>query len=143
MSRRRKPGILALPSNVKMSDIDFQPTWQEVEWERWQRAKVEYERDIQAESIKELALLAVIIEQDKREQALEEFHLKREKFYLDQQAEDARQIAAYMAAMQTALDKPALDKLKARLARVASEIASTDRYIERETLKARGVYRGR
>jgi hypothetical protein len=144
VSRRQR--IFVLPPGVNLEDIDWRPNAEDIAHERWLREKAEFERNWLIEAQKKLALIARLVEQDKREQQLEEWHQRRETFYREQaekqSAEDQRQIARYLTEMQTALDKPALDALKARLERAAREIKSTDAYIEREELKRRGVVRG-
>jgi uncharacterized protein with von Willebrand factor type A (vWA) domain len=146
MSRRR-PTILALPANVRFDQLDFLPTWQELEWERWLRAKAEYEKTWLENAQRELALLACIIERDQRESALEEFHLRRQAFHLEQaakqEAEDKRQMEAYIAALQKNLDAPRLKAELARLERIALEIKKENARIERAELERRGVIRGR
>jgi len=143
---RRKPTILALPAGVKFSDLDFKPTWQEIAWERWLRAKAEYEKTWLEAAQKELAILACIVERDARENALEEFHQRRQKFYREQaakqEAEDHRQIQQCLDDLQKQLDAPRLNAELAKLGRVAKEIKRENARIERVALKARGVLRG-
>ena len=145
MSRRR-PTILALPAGVKFSDLDFKPTWQEIEWERWLRAKAEYEKEWLEAAQKELAILACIIERDARENALEEFHQRRQKFYREQAEKEAerdrQEIDKYLAEQQRILDAPRLNAELAKLARIGREIKRENMRIERAELKRRGVLRG-
>src|SRR5438445_8705003 len=142
MSRRR-PTILALPAGVRFDQLDFQPTWQEIEWERWLRAKAEYEKTWLENAQKELAILACIVERDARETALEEWHLRREKFHLEQaakqDAEDQRQILAYLAAQQKALDAPAYNAMLARVQKAGADIRRQNDEIEMAELKRRDV----
>lgn len=146
MSRRR-PTILALPAGVKFSDFDFQPTWQEVEWERWLRAKAEYEKTWLEAAQKELAILACIVERDARENALEEFHQRRQRFYREQAEKEAeqdkRQMELYLADLQKQLDAPRLRAELSKLECIGREIKRENARIERTELMRRNVVRGR
>jgi hypothetical protein len=146
MSRRR-PTLLALPSGVKFSDLDFKPTWQEIEWERWLRAKAEYEKTWLENAQKELALLACIVERDARENALEEFHQRRQKFYREQAEKEAerdrQEIEKYLTEQQRILDAPIYNALVARVNKAGDQIRKDAAHFERQELLRRGVVRGR
>jgi len=141
--RRQFPSVLALPDGLKMADIDFKLTAADHEYEKHVRLQQKYERDWFETATKELALIAVQIEQDKRDQSLEEFHQKREAWYREQEAKDHAAISKYLAEMQRLLDKPAYDKLMARVEAAGRDIKRQNAEIEKDALKRRGVYRGR
>lgn len=145
MSRRR-PSILALPANVRFDQLDFKPTWQEIEWERWLRAKAEFEKTWLEAAQKEVALIACIIDRDARETALEEWQIRYEKFHREQaekQAEeDRRQMEACIASLQKEMDAPRLKLELARVERAAKDIRKQNAEIERAALARRGLIRG-
>ena len=139
----KRPAIFVLPFGESLADYDFKPTPAEREYDKHVRMQAQFERDWFETATKELALIAVEIEQENRDAALEEFHLKREAWYREQQEKDAAAIGKYLGEMQRLLDKPAYDKLMARVEAAGRDIKRQNAEIEKDALKRRGVYRGR
>jgi hypothetical protein len=139
----KRPATFVLPFGMSLADFDWKPTAAEREYDKHVRLQERYQREWLETAVKELALIAVQIEQDKRDAALEEFHQKREAWYREQQEKDAAAISKYLGEMQRLLDKPAYDKLMARVEAAGRDIRRQNAEIERDALKRRGVYRGR
>jgi hypothetical protein len=146
MRRTNKVRFVPSCAGVKADDIAWQPTWQELEFDRWHAAKVLYEKEWLEAATKELALIAAVIERDARELALEEWRNRHEAWRREQAAkqaiEDKRQIVAHLAACQKALDAPRLAIETARLEHIGKEIRRDAAHFEKQELKRRGVLRG-
>jgi hypothetical protein len=144
--RRSFPSVLALPSGVKMADIDWLPSKAELEYEKFLREKAEFEKCWLQEATAKLALVACILEQERRDEELEKWHLRHHAFQREQAAKqqerDAAEISKYMAAMQEAFDAPEKNKLLARVQAAGRDIRRQDASIERDELLRRGVVRG-
>jgi hypothetical protein len=121
-----------LPNDVIADGIDWDRTWVDLEYERYLTAKAQYQRDWMAEAHQELARIAILVEQDRRELELAAHWDKIDGWWREQRAQ-------VTAAEEKKWKEDALKKLAA----VKKSIDSTTCYIERKALEERGVIRGR
>ena len=126
-ARHQKP-LYALPPDVNLSDFDFEPTWQEREWERYLRAKQEYEREWLMASIQRLAAVALEIDAEKRHAELVAEQDRVDAWWA---GEREKELVAWR------------QRELAKLEKIGKEIQRDAVRLERKVLEERGVVRGR
>lgn len=127
-----------LPGDVLRDGFDFNPSWTERQWDRFFRAKVEYDREWRDRQMRRLAVVSLEIDQAKREAALFEEQEKIDEYHRAEAEENAKLREHF----QKALDGPRLKEMLARVEKAGKGIRRDDAYIEREALRRRGVLRG-
>src|SRR5437879_1259424 len=146
MSRRNKPSILALPAGVKFSDVLWEPDETEVllakHLKELARLRAEIQRDWLAEQHQKLARIAEELDNEQRRIDLADHYEKQEAWWRSQ-AEQTDDVGAEMKRLQTELDAATYKRLLERTEKAGRSIVKQNAEIEREALKARGVYRGR
>jgi hypothetical protein len=123
---------LAVPDNVRLDDISWNPNWAEAEWDKQAAAKAKYEKEWLLESIKRLSAIALEIEEEKR---IANLIAEQDRVDVEirawWQAERAREEAAWKA------------QQLAKLEQIGKEIRRDAAQLERAELERRGVIRGR
>jgi hypothetical protein len=120
--------LLAVPADVRLDDISWNPNWEEAEWNRYLKAKAEYEAQYWADQHQKLAEIALLIEKDKREQEVAAHYESIDKWWAEQRAKE-----------QEAWRQRELK----RLVLIGKEIQRDAARLERKVLEERGVVRGR
>jgi hypothetical protein len=124
--------LLAVPADVRLDDISWNPNWAEAEWNKQQEAKARYEKEWLIESIKRLSAIALEIEEEKRIAAL----------VAEQESVDA-EIKAWWDAERAREQEAWKTHQLAKLAQIAEQMHKDSCQIERAALERRGVVRGK
>ena len=140
---RNRPNLLALPAGVNMSDMDFVPSVDEPNWDRWRGAEVEIQRDFMADSTRKLAAIALIIEKEVRERELTEAQDRIDAWWKETAEKELEENKRLMEMFQLQLDAATYQKLVDRVNEAGRHIKADAAHFEREELKRRGVYKGR
>lgn len=120
--------LLAVPANVDLGDISWNPNKEEMEWNRYLKCKAEYEAQYWADQHQKLAEIAQLIEADKRQQEIVAHYERIDLWWAEQRAKE-----------QEAWRQRELRKLE----QIGKEIQRDAVRLERKVLEERGVIRGR
>ncbi len=119
---------LAVPANVDLGDISWNPNYEEAEWNRYVAAKAVYEAEYWAAQHQKLARIAELIDEDRRKAEVAEHFDKIDAWWESQRKHEAEMWRQR--------------ELK-RLALIGKEIRRDAVRLERKVLESRGVVRGR
>jgi len=150
MSHNKRSRLLALPADVKFSELSFHPDQDELNWLRWRAAEevikreaMEEQRAWLAEQNERLARISEEINEAKRKTWVAEEKAKREAWWAGIERAQEVATAKLLADYQKMLDAPAMKKLWDRVNKAGREIARDAAKMERQELLRRGVVRGR
>jgi hypothetical protein len=132
-----------VPSDVLHDGIDWEPSWQEIEFDKFHRAKAIYEKDWMIASMQRLAAIGLVIGEEKRISALVAEQDRITKWFEDQNVKESEVNKQFEERMHNELDGPYLRAQLAKLERAEKEIRSGLAEIERAELERRGVVRGK
>jgi len=142
-----------LPADVLRDGFDFAPTWEErkLDWHRQQIALalaevrsielLEQRAWLEAQT-RRLALVAIELDEFKRQAALQEEIDRNKKWWAETVERERPQTEALMAQYQKILDKGVFEKMKARAEKAKACMDRDNARIERLELLRRGVVRG-
>jgi hypothetical protein len=135
--------LYALPGGVNLAEFDFTPTWQELEFDRYHRAKLIYEKEWMLASMKGLAEIGLEIEEQKRRNALADEQEQIYEWFMEQALKESEVNKKFLARCQDELDGPYLRAQLAKLDKAGKEIRHELAEIEKTEMIRRGVYKGR